>query len=87
MREKIPIDTVQALEEAIPNLRLSGDHKLKKAAARCRGMDGRRIRKVVMSALSCENAVAGDPSKLTADHIVQAVELARNEIAGLKEDR
>lgn len=84
--EKILIDTVKALEEAIPKLRLSGDPKLKKAAAaRCRGMDGRRIRKVVISALSCENAVAADPGRLTADHIAQAVELARNEIAGMKE--
>jgi hypothetical protein len=48
-------------------------------------MDGRRIRKVVISALSCDKAVAADPSKLTAEHIVRAVEEARREFLPSKE--
>jgi SpoVK/Ycf46/Vps4 family AAA+-type ATPase len=43
-----------------------------KLAAHCAGLDGRRARKVVMSALSGRTDVALDPSLLTADDLLDA---------------
>jgi AAA+ superfamily predicted ATPase len=43
-----------------------------KLASHCAGLDGRRARKVVMSALSGRTDVALDPSLLTADDLLDA---------------
>jgi pachytene checkpoint protein 2 len=45
-----------------------------KLAAACAGMDGRRVRKLVLSALALRNDVTRDPNKLSADDLLAAVE-------------
>ena len=46
---------------------------LAKAAAMCTGWDGRRIRKLVLSALTQRAVVARDPSCLTAEDVLAAL--------------
>lgn len=45
-----------------------------KLAAACAGMDGRRVRKLVLSALALRSDVTRDPNKLSADDLLAAVE-------------
>jgi pachytene checkpoint protein 2 len=47
-----------------------------KLAAACAGMDGRRVRKLMLSALTQRGAVTRDPDQLTADDLLAAVESA-----------
>ncbi|MDP9394394.1 MAG: AAA family ATPase [Actinomycetota bacterium] len=47
-----------------------------KVAGRCRGWDGRRVRKLVLAALAQRLDVALDPAQLTADDVLAAVEAA-----------
>jgi SpoVK/Ycf46/Vps4 family AAA+-type ATPase len=47
-----------------------------KVAGRCRGWDGRRVRKLVLTALAQRLDVALDPAQLTADDVLAAVEAA-----------
>jgi SpoVK/Ycf46/Vps4 family AAA+-type ATPase len=85
--EKILVSTVAALAEVHPKLaKLRDDPKLKQVAAKCVGLDGRRIRKVVVSALTLERELALDPSRLTINHLVRAIEHAQAELkAGSKQ--
>ena len=61
-----------------PELRpLADDTSLHdKVAGRCAGWDGRRVRKLVLAALAQRLDVALDPSKLTVDDLLAAVEAA-----------
>lgn len=78
-------DTLGELAAKFPQLqKLIEDPKVKRAAERCAGLDGRRIRKAVISALTWDKATAVDPSKLTAEHVLRAVEDAKDAMA-LKE--
>ncbi|WP_123023974.1 AAA family ATPase [Mycolicibacterium stellerae] len=45
-----------------------------KLADACAGMDGRRVRKLVLSALALRQEVTRDPNALTADDLVAAVD-------------
>ena len=45
-----------------------------KLAAACAGLDGRRVRKLVLSALALRQEVTRDPNQLTADDLLTAVE-------------
>ncbi|MFG1929355.1 AAA family ATPase [Mycobacterium sp. NPDC048908] len=45
-----------------------------KLADACAGLDGRRVRKLVLSALAMRQEVTRDPNELTADDLVAAVE-------------
>ncbi len=45
-----------------------------KLADACAGLDGRRVRKLVLSALALRQEVACDPNTLTADDLLSAVE-------------
>jgi ATP-dependent 26S proteasome regulatory subunit len=45
-----------------------------KLAAACAGWDGRRVRKLVLSALALRQEATRDPNKLTADDLLVAVE-------------
>jgi AAA+ superfamily predicted ATPase len=45
-----------------------------KLAAACAGLDGRRVRKLVLSALALRQEVSRDPNQLTADDLLAAVE-------------
>lgn len=81
--QKILIDTIEALAETFTDLKkLAGDSKLRNIGKRCVGLDGRRIRKVVISALACDKHVAINPNNLMAEHVIQAVEQAQDELKG-----
>lgn len=83
--EQILLDTVSRLAEAYPKLSgLVSDHVLKQAAKHCVGLDGRRIRKAVLSALARSKETAIDPSRLTATDILAAVEQAQAERKNLE---
>jgi pachytene checkpoint protein 2 len=83
--QAILLDSVGALAASFPKLAgLQQDKLLKRAAEACVGMDGRRIRKVVISALAQEKSVAIDPSRLTAEHVLAAAQQAHSEL-NLKE--
>ena len=59
-------------EGARPLVRDDGLHR--KLAARCAGWDGRRVRKLVLTALAQRREVALDPNLLEADDLIAAVE-------------
>jgi pachytene checkpoint protein 2 len=60
--------------------RLAEDRSLTaKLAARCLGLDGRRVRKVVLAALALRPEVAVDPEQLTADDLLEAAAWAVEE--------
>lgn len=79
--QKILTDTLEALAEKFHALkRLPSDSKLRDIGRKCVGLDGRRIRKVVVSALARDKSVAMNPSSLTAEHVIEAVEQAQGEL-------
>jgi len=81
--ESIIQDTLTALAQKFPALRSLGrSAAATEAAALCVGLDGRRIRKVIVSALALYKEVALDPSKLKGAHLLEAAREARAE-AGL----
>jgi len=76
--KKILSHTVEGLAEAFPTLKsVLQDPVFPKAAERCVGLDGRRIRKVVYTACGRNKEIAIDPSRLTASDILAAVERIR----------
>jgi AAA+ superfamily predicted ATPase len=72
--EEILRGSLHELAEQWPGLRpLAEDRSLRaKLAARCVGLDGRRVRKVVLSALAIRPEVAIDPEQLSADDLLDA---------------
>jgi hypothetical protein len=50
-----------------------------KLGAACAGFDGRRVRKLVLSALALRQEVTRDPNELTADDLLAAVEYLADE--------
>jgi pachytene checkpoint protein 2 len=77
-------DTLAAIAVAFPALEeLRGSKALVEAAKLCVGLDGRRIRKAIISAMSLDKEVAQEPSKLSGAQIVEATRQARAE-AGLE---
>lgn len=78
--EAILADTVAAVADAFPALKdLPSKKGMAEAATLCVGLDGRRIRKVVIGAIALRKDVALEPAKLTADLIVEAARQARAE--------
>ena len=53
-----------------------------KLAAACAGLDGRRVRKLVLSALALRQEVTRDPNQLTADDLLAAVDCIAPDDAG-----
>ena len=79
--QQILMTTLGALAAKFPKLeKLLDDQRIKDLGKKCVGLDGRRIRKAAVSALACSKETAIDPSKLTADHVIEAVEQARKQI-------
>jgi SpoVK/Ycf46/Vps4 family AAA+-type ATPase len=66
-----------------PNL--AHDARLKKLAAKCEGLDGRQVRKLVLSACAFDLQVAQRPEKLGLEHLERAITEAQRERAGLAE--
>lgn len=82
----ILLSTIAALAEAYPRLKnLKGDKDVAAAARVCEGLDGRQIRKVIVSACARRKEVAVDPGSLTGADILAAAESARAEQKGNKE--
>lgn len=76
----ILLSTIDGLAEAYPRLRhLNGDKDVARAAKVCEGLDGRQIRKVVVSACARRKEVAINPASLTGVDILAAAEAARAE--------
>lgn len=78
--------TVEALSEVFPKVKkILSDPDFEKAAELCRGLDGRRIRKLVPSACAFSKETAADPSLLTAGDLVSAAKNARKGLKAEKE--
>lgn len=56
-----------------------------RAAKQCVGLDGRRIRKLVISACALKKQTALDPNNLTAADLLQAASRAQNEVRSVRE--
>lgn len=84
----ILIDTLDRLARVYPKIgRLRDDGQIERAAKRSVGLDGRRIRKAVMSALAHTKQIAANPELLTADAVLAAIELAQTELANVEVKR
>jgi len=76
----ILFDTIDRLAKAYPKIaRLKHDSQIDDAATLSVGLDGRRIRKAVLSALAHSKQIASNPEALTADAVVTAIRLAQTE--------
>lgn len=64
---------------------LASDGRLRKIAAKCVGLDGRQLRKLVLGACAFDLQVALHPEKLALDHLTRAVEEAQHERESLTE--
>lgn len=73
-------DTVERISEAFPRAKgILRDPMLDRAAEKCVGLDGRRIRKAVLAALARTKDIAVDPGTVTATDVLVAVEQAQTE--------
>ena len=76
----ILIDTIERIGRAYPKVaRLCTEPQVEEAAALAVGLDARRIRKAVLSALAHSKQIAADPEGLTADAVLVAVQRAQAE--------
>lgn len=75
---RILADTVLALAALYPEVAgILDDPLFEQACRQCQGMDGRRIRKALVSACTQDKRVAIEPGKLTAAHLLAAVRSLR----------
>lgn len=78
--------TVEALSDAFPKVKkVLSDPDFEKAAELCKGLDGRRIRKLVPAACAFSKETASDPGRLTAGDLVRAARHAKKELKAEKE--
>ena len=71
---------VEELAKSFPTTaRILKDAEFKRAATHCVGLDGRRIRKLVVSACGLNKQTALDPNKLSAADILEAAIQAQDE--------
>lgn len=70
-------DTLDELARHWPKLHtLAGDRAaLAALAERCAGMDGRRLRKIVITAVTARPETSRDPAKLTVDDLLAAADM------------
>ncbi|MGE3271326.1 MAG: AAA family ATPase [Chloroflexota bacterium] len=74
----ILVDALGALARPFPPVgRLSKDPEFARAAAACKGLDGRQIRKVVVAACTFDKQTALDPARLTVMDLIRAAEQVR----------
>jgi pachytene checkpoint protein 2 len=73
--KRILKSTIEALAKSFPEVeQILSDAEFEKAAQRCEGLDGRRIRKLIVAACAGRKETALDPGKLTAHDVLLAVE-------------
>lgn len=78
--QSILVDTLKALAAKYPSLgKLAVAKEIGKLADDLVGLDGRQIRKCVLSACALDKETALDPNQLTLDGIKKAIELAKKE--------
>ncbi len=78
---QILLSTVASLADVFPEVnKITLDKDFERAAELCHGLDGRQIRKVVLSACTFDKLTALDPSRLTASDVLKSVEHARREL-------
>lgn len=78
--QAIAADTLAALAEPFPKINSALHHRdLAAMGKRCVGLDGRQIRKAVLSALTLDKATAADPNRLTPDAVLAAIDRAKHE--------
>ena len=84
----ILLDTLDRLIQVYPKLAaLRSAPQIAKAAALAVGLDARRIRKAVLSALAHNKQIASHPESLTADAVLAAVQQAQAERASMEKTR
>lgn len=80
-RRRILIETLEALANAFPKVKeVVAAKGFEQAVNACDGLDGRRIRKLVVSACTFDKETALDPSRLTIKDLLHAAEHAHREI-------
>jgi pachytene checkpoint protein 2 len=79
---------VEELARVCPSVkRVLNDPEFERAAKHCVGLDGRRIRKLVISACAMKKQTAMDPNGLTASDVLEAAVQAQDELKAVQEDR
>lgn len=82
---RILTSTVETLATTFPSIKkVFTQTDFDKAAEECHGLDGRTIRKLVLTACTFDKETALDPSRLTATDILKAVKHVKREQAALK---
>jgi pachytene checkpoint protein 2 len=83
--QKIVEDTLSALSTKFSKIEaLLGQQQVASIGKLCVGLDGRQIRKAVLSALTFDKATAADPNRLKVDDILNAVNQAKQEFKQAK---
>jgi SpoVK/Ycf46/Vps4 family AAA+-type ATPase len=86
--EQILSATLSALAKSFPKVgEILSTPEFKRAAQRCVGLDGRRIRKVPIAACARDKNIAMDPNRLTGQDLLSAVEQAQAEFSRLNGGR
>ena len=86
--QAILFDTLTQLALVYPKIAgLRTDPLIERAAKQSVGLDGRRIRKAVLSALAHTKQIASNPELLTAEAVLAAIELAQVERAKVETTR
>ncbi len=84
----ILLDTLDRLARVYPKIaQLRTTPQIAKAATLSVGLDARRIRKAVLSALADTKQIASNPETLTADAILTAMQRAQAERSNLEKSR
>ncbi len=77
---------IEELARAFPTTgRIPQDPEFERAAKHCVGLDGRRIRKLVISACALNKQTAIDPNRLTAADVLEAAIQAQEESKSVQE--
>jgi SpoVK/Ycf46/Vps4 family AAA+-type ATPase len=84
----ILLDTIERLATVYPKLaQLHTAPQIEKAATLAVGLDARRIRKAVLSALAHTKLIASNPETLSADAVLAAMQHAQAEQANMEKRR
>jgi len=79
---------IEELARAFPTTgRIPQDPEFERAAKHCVGLDGRRIRKLVISACALNKQTAIDPNRLTAADVLEAAIQAQEESKSVREEK
>jgi SpoVK/Ycf46/Vps4 family AAA+-type ATPase len=77
----ILVNTLEGLGDVFPKVKkLAHDAALERAIELCNGLDGRRIRKLVVSACTFNKEVALDPNRLSMNDIIRAIKHEKNQL-------